>query len=58
MIMAMIFAAFAVLIGSIFLHMSYTYGILKGREQGLDEAEKIMKEVHDARLSEHGNTQR
>lgn len=46
--------AVAVLFGALALHTSYMYGELNGYDKGLDEAERIAREVHDE-LRGHGN---
>ena len=45
-----IIVALAVLIGTLFLHMSYTYGVMKGYEDGLEDAEQIVREVYDEKI--------
>lgn len=45
MLITAIMVALTVLIASLLLHMSFTYGELKGYERGLDEAEQIICEV-------------
>lgn len=45
LIATVIIVALAILIAVLFLHMSYTYGAMKGYERGLDDAEAIMREV-------------
>ena len=37
--------AVVILIANLLAYLSYSYGTLKGYEQGLDEAEQIIREV-------------
>lgn len=54
MIATVIIVALAIFIGACFLHMSYTYGAMKGYEQGLDDVEQMIREVEqDEKVSEH-----
>ena len=45
-----IIVALAILIALLFLHISYTFGSMKGYERGLDDAERIFREVHDEKV--------
>lgn len=47
-----IIVALVVLIGALILHASFTYGQLKGYEQGLDDAEQIFKEVKNREVEQ------
>lgn len=53
MIATIITVALAIFIGMCFLHMTYTYGVMKGYEQGLDDVEQMIREVQDEEVLEH-----
>lgn len=42
-----IMVALAVTVGALILHISFTFGALRGYNKGLDDAEQIAREVRE-----------
>ena len=53
MIGTIIAVAVAILAGAVTLYISYTYGVMKGYEDGLDDAERIVREAYDEKIQRH-----
>lgn len=50
MAITIITIALIVVIAGLFLHISYIYGVMKGYEDGLDDAEQLYREVYDEKI--------